>query len=173
MFKNFLPKNFNIRQSFILETCKLELLTTKQVVEDYFAVLANAEMIIKLRPDSGGNKVSKETWPFKFSLEENYKDLAWLEVCASYKQLCAYIIRDLKTNQYIACVYLYPITLFYPEKAKDFDLDFSFWLSKSAYQQGRYNIIYKELAQWLHQSWPFSAKRIFWRVGSGEAEKML
>jgi len=101
--------------------------------------------------------------PYKFTLEENYKDLAWLETCANLRQLFVYVLRDKKNNNYVGCVYIYPIELFYPNLAKKYDVDFSFWIVQSEFNRGTYDEIFKKILTWLIQNWPFKRERIFLR----------
>lgn len=129
--------------------------STKDAVEDWFIMTNNVEM--NLRGDS------KVMCPHECSLEENFKDLAWLETCANYRQLFAYILRNKKDNSYAGCVYIYPIELFYPHLADKYDVDFSFWITKKEYLKGAYERIFKDLFNWLVKDWPFEKKRIYLR----------
>lgn len=134
----------------------VEQINTGHTKEDLQIITKNAEMIIKLR---GG---SRDGWPSTCTYEENYKDLAWLELCASYKQLFSYIIRDRK-NDYIGCIYIYPIELFYANKTNNYDVDFSFWITQETYDQRKYELIFLSLITWLKKDWPFEQKRIYFR----------
>jgi hypothetical protein len=120
-------------------------------------LLTNADAIVKQR---GGG--SRKEWPYSCTLEENFKDLAWLEVCAAYKQLFCYVLRD-KKGTYVGAVYIYPIDLFYATQNKDYDGDFSFWITGQAYRQGQYEAIFRLLLDWLRTDWPFKPGRIYLR----------
>jgi hypothetical protein len=157
MRKTLLSVKFKIPEKADLDKWYLEPITTKKVEEDWKVITLNAEIIHRLW---GG---SREGWPFNCTLEENYKDLAGLEICASYRQLFSYILRDKKTKEYCGCIYIYPIELFFSEKAKEFDVDFSFFVTHVLYDQGQYPKIFKLLYDWLITSWPFEKSRIFLR----------
>lgn len=143
-------------RSQISDEYYVEPINTSHTKEDLQIITHNAETIIKLR---GG---SRHGWPTTCTYEENYKDLAWLELCANYKQLFSYIIRD-KERKYIGCIYIYPIELFFAERVKDYDVDFSFWVTSEVYEQGKYESIFLNLIVWLKKDWPFEQKSIYFR----------
>ena len=134
----------------------VEQINTTHTKEDLQIITDNAKIIIKLR---GG---SKNGWPTVFTYEENYIDLAWLEMCFRLKQLFSYIIRD-KENNYIGCIYIYPIELYFADKARKYDVDLSFWITQSVYYQGKYESIFLSFITWLKKDWPFEMRRIYFR----------
>ena len=153
----FVPNDFKTPEKYVFGDYYLVPITTRDAIEDWLQVVNNAEIIVKLR----GGGVTVDQW--RCSLEESYKDLAWLEYCARYKQLFAYIIRKKENNMYIGCVYIYPIELFYPKLAEKYDVDFSFWITEEEYKKGKYEFIYKNLLKWLVKEWEFTRKRIYLR----------
>lgn len=154
----FVPKDFNAPESALLGDNVLFPITTKDAMEDWLVLTSNSEIISKTR---GGG--STESWPFKYSLEDNYKDLAWLELCAKSHQMFCYIVRRKDTNVYAGCVYIYPIEIFYPQKAENYDVDFSCWVTQKEFNEGNYDKVFMGLYKWLYTSWPFSRERIFLR----------
>ena len=157
MRQSFVPKSFTPpQQSQISDEYYVEPINTSHTEEDLRTITNNAETIIKLR---GG---SRNGWPTIFTYEENFIDLAWLQMCFRMRQLFSYIIRD-RENRYIGCIYIYPIELYFAEKEKDYDVDFSFWITKDAYDQEKYELIFSHLIAWLKESWPFDHKRIYFR----------
>ncbi len=157
MRTTLVPVEFKIPEKTEVGEWYLEPVSTKIANEDLRAFTSNAEIIFKLR---GG---SREGWPFKFTLKENYKDLAWLEICAKCRQLFSYILRDKRAKVYCGCIYIYPIELFFPENAEKYDVDFSFFVTQVLYDQKQYPKIFKLLYDWLIKSWPFEKSRIFLR----------
>ena len=155
----FVPKSFTPPNKASLDD-KYYLIPiyTSDVVEDWSIITSNAEIISKIRGAG-----SRKEWPFTCTLEENYKDLAWLELCAKYKQLFCYIIRNKKDDLYVGAIYIYPIELFFSEKSDKFDVDFSFWIVKSEFDKNKYEYIFKKLLTWLIKDWPFKKERIFLR----------
>lgn len=158
MRQPLVPVDFKPPQGSILGEYHLVPIQTKDTQEDLDVLLTNADTITALRGGDG----SKDKWPYTFTLEENAIDIAWLETCAKNKQLFSYIIRN-NENKYIGCVYIYPIELYYPEKANEFDVDFSFWIVNSEFIQSSYQKIYKLLLIWLEKEWPFPLKKVYLR----------
>lgn len=159
MRTNFLPNNFKVPTRVNLnKEYYLLPISTNELIEDWQTLLNSASAITETR---GGG--SRDEWPYVCSLEDDYKDLAWLEVCAKYRQLFSYIIRSVKNGSYVGCLYIYPIELFYSEKSNEFDVDFSFWITQELLDNGKYSEIAKDLINWLSNDWPFDKKRIFFR----------
>lgn len=154
----FVSKDFIAPESAIVGEYKLVPITTKDTMEDWLVLTTNAEIISKTR---GGG--TTEEWPFQYPLEDNYKDLAWLELCAKSHQMFSYIIRKKDTNVYAGCLYIYPIEIFYPEKAEKYDVDFSFWVTQEEFDGGNYEKVFTGILDWLNAAWPFDKKRIFLR----------
>lgn len=153
----FVPKNFTAPQKVNLGDYYLVPITAANAKEDWDVLNANAETITQLR---GGG--STNAWPV-LPFDENYKELAWLEICARHNQLFCYILRNKADNSYAGCVYIYPIDLFYPKKAEKYDVDFSCWITKQEYDQGKYEEVFNKLYDWLSRDWPFARERIFLR----------
>lgn len=158
MRQPLIPVDFKPPQNSILGKYQLTPIQTKDNREDLDVLLKNADLITEMR---GGNG-SKDKWPYTFTLEENAIDIAWLEMCAKNRQLFSYIIRN-DENGYIGCIYIYPIELYFPEKASEFDVDFSFWIIKSEFDKGLYQKIYSLLLSWLEKRWPFQLERVYLR----------
>lgn len=109
----FVPKDFKVPESELLDDYILVPITTKDTMEDWLVLTSNAKIISKTR---GGG--ATESWPFQYSLEDNYKDLAWLELCAKSHQMFSYIIRGKDKNEYAGCMYIYPIEMFLSRKSR-------------------------------------------------------
>ncbi len=161
MRKSFVPRNFQVPDKFEFGDYLLNPITTLDVDEDLSVLLKNADAITTQR--GGGSSGTWDGWPYNYTREENFKDLAWLELCGKEKQLFSYIIRRKKNDEYIGCLYIYPIELHYEELAVDFDVDFSFWIIQTEFDRGKYEYIFRELYTWLQLKWPFDKKRIFLR----------
>lgn len=156
MRQPLVPQNFvTPGKSEISESYYVEPILASMNEEDLENLLESAEEIVKVR---GQNHPDRNYWPFKYTLEKNYKDLAWLELCHRKKQLFSYVIRETGTERYCGCLYIYPIELFYPEKAVDYDVDFSFWVTKPTFAAGEYPVIRDDLATWLNENWPFGER---------------
>lgn len=161
MRKPLVPKSFEVPAKYEFGDYYLIPITTHEVDEDLAVLLRNADAITHQR--GGGSSGTWDGWPYNYTREENFKDLAWLELCAKERQLFSYIIRRSNDNLYIGCIYIYPIELHYEKIAADFDIDFSFWIIQSEFDNGKYDYIFNELLTWLTEEWPFEKKRIYLR----------
>ncbi len=157
--ERFVAERIEIPQEYKFDQFYLVPITTDIVEEDRLTLTSNADAITQQRGGDG----DKNEWPYVCSLEENMKDLAWLEVCAKYKQLFSYVIRRTDDNSYAGCIYIYPIELFFPEKAQEKNVDFSFWITQKEYDSGNYESIFNNLVDWLQTSWGFKNEEIFLR----------
>lgn len=160
MRERFVPIDFERPMEADLGEYKLVAITMGDTEEDLSVLLQNADTIVKQR---GGG--TKDGWPHKYSYEENLKDLAWLEECAEKGMLFSYILRGKKDDKYLGCMYIYPIELFFPEKAEDFDVDFWFWIIEDLYKEDGYDEMSEVFLNWLDEKWPFDKSRIFFRKG--------
>jgi len=154
----FVPIDFTAPAQAALGEYLLHAISTDDTTEDVQVLTTNAAAIVQQR--GGSNDTTK--WPHTCSFEEDLNDLAWLQVCASNNQLFSYILRD-TAGTYVGCIYIYPIELFYSQLAKDYDVDFSFWVTQSTYDAGEYEPIFTALLSWLHESWPFDPHRVYLR----------
>jgi len=148
----------NIPQKYSFDEYHLVPITTDNEKEDRHTIKVNAEIIALQR---GG--VSENKWPYVNTRKENYKDLAWLEICHKFKQLFSYVIRENKSNRYVGCVYLYPIELYFRKLANNYDFDFWLWITKVDYEKGKYQIVYKNVMDWFVNYWGLEKKKIYFR----------
>jgi hypothetical protein len=157
--EQFTPLDFSVPQNTELGNYVVVPISTKDVDDDLRALLANADIITQQRGGDG----DRNKWPYTFTREENFIDLAWLETCVKNGQLFVYILRNKTDNAYAGCVCIYPIELYFPERAIDYDVDFSFWITKKKYIQGMYEEMFIRLLDWLKKDWPFRQNRIYLR----------
>ncbi|MCA9381887.1 hypothetical protein KC660_00585 [Candidatus Dojkabacteria bacterium] len=137
---------------------RLEKIKTDIVEEDLQTLLDNADAITSQRGGSGAD----DGWPYKYSLEDNLKDVAWLEICTRHQQLASYVIRN-EANRYVGCIYVYPIELHYAYKAQEYNIDFSFWITQQDYDAGLYEGIYEGLLNWMATDLKIDLNRVFLR----------
>lgn len=154
----FVPNEFVASAMATVGKYRLHPITAKDALEDWIILKGNVDAITQQR---GGSKAWTD-WPRSCTLEENFKDLAWLETCGKTNQLFSYILRS-DDGAYAGCMYVYPIELFYAKLARDYDVDFSFWITQAEYDQGMYEATFHALLEWLSKDWPFTASRIYLR----------
>lgn len=143
-------KPLNIEWKSIIEKIDFsefyaEKLSPTCVDEDYEAVIKNEILIKKTRGNAGD-------WPNpeKFTLEENYIDLAWHQREFEYGLSFAYVLRT-HEGKYMGCVYLYPMNFRTKEENwDDYDIDFSFWIVQEYFDTGWYEKIKWVFLEHLH-----------------------
>jgi hypothetical protein len=170
MKSQFLPSKFSPPKHSTIPGYFIEPIKAENALEDWIVITNNVEIINLTRGEHSekiGKKDNKSNdvndWPRSITLERNYKELAWLEICAENKQLFSYIIRSTQNQAYAGCLYIFPIEIFFPGKAEKFDVDFSFWITQSEFNNGKYRQIFSALMTWLTTDWPFKKDRIFVR----------
>lgn len=135
-----IPKGFNLPEALKHEDLEARPLTRDDLVEDLKAVNSSIDIIKKTR---GGS------WPEE-ELDKNFVllDLAWHEREFRDKTSFAYVIHH--NGKYIGCFYIYPIggrTLL-DDITDEYDADFSWWVTKEAFEQGFYERVYSALKSW-------------------------
>jgi len=121
-----------------------EILSAKHTEEDYRHVLENEKLIKATRGNAG-------SWPNPktLTLEENRIDLSWHQREFENELSFAYLLRDMN-KQYIGCVYLYPMNFRTKiSNAKNYEVDFSFWIIKQFYDLGYYEKVKNEFLEQL------------------------
>lgn len=144
MKKFAFPPDFQVPTQLKYEDLKATPLTRKDLKADMDAVNSSLEIIRETR---GGS------WPTEAVTEEfDFLDLAWHEREFRDGDSFAYVVYNDK-NTYIGCFYLYPIghRTEMSEATKDYDMDASWWVTASAYENGYYEKLYVALQQWLKQ----------------------
>ncbi len=146
------PVDFEIPTQLLFEDLRAKPLTRADLKADMDAVNSSLELIRNTR---GG------TWPEEAVSEEfDFLDLAWHEREFRDRSSFAYVVYD-KSDNYIGCLYLYPMghRTELTEKLSDFDMDASWWVTTKAYEQGYYQKLYEALQQWLAE---FPVKKIYY-----------
>ncbi|MEO7260517.1 MAG: GNAT family N-acetyltransferase [Jatrophihabitantaceae bacterium] len=112
------------------------------LTEDVRGINASLELIRKTRGDE---------WPTEAVTEEyNYVDLVWHE--AEFRDGGSYTYALYTTqDRYLGCLYLYPMggRTQLTEELLDHDVDVSWWVTPTAYEQGYYTKVYRALRTWL------------------------
>jgi len=160
------PSDFRVPQKAVIGNYRLEPLTATINDEDHRVIIANADAITRQRGGSRKDDEVYANWPYSFSLEDNYKDLAWLETCANWRMLFSYVMRHKVTGEYTGSVYLYPIEIIFPDLAARYDVDLSLWITQSEYDAGLYDQVFREILDWVVRGWPFDPARI--HLGNAE-----
>jgi hypothetical protein len=98
-------------------------------------------------------------WPTEpVSADFNYVDLVWHECEFREGDSFSYAVYD-SHGQYLGCCYLYPMgaRTKLTEDLLKHDVDVSWWVTPTAYDQGYYTKLYRALRHWLAEELPFTA----------------
>ncbi|MCB9249882.1 MAG: hypothetical protein H6613_15675 [Ignavibacteriales bacterium] len=138
---NFVPDNFNVPTSFVNNLYRLEILAPIFAELDYDAVITSKE---RLR----GVFAEHTEWPKDdISLEDNIRDLKRHEKEFHTRKAFAYSVLTLKIDKCLGCVYIEP------SLSDEFDCDVYLWMRDSEINLDE--ILYKDVKNWLAESWPF------------------
>jgi len=96
-------------------------------------------------------------WPTEPVTEDyNFVDLVWHELEFRERDSFTYAVYNTEPR-YLGCCYLYPMgrRTQLTEQLLDFDIDVSWWVTPTAYEQGYYRTLYDALQHWLADEFPF------------------
>jgi len=125
-------------------------LSRADLEEDVRGINSSLEIIRRTR---GG------PWPTGELTEEfNLIDLVWHEAEFRDGGSFAYAAYD-ANDRYLGCCYLYPMgrRTELTEDLLKYDVDVSWWVTATAYEEGYYQKLYRALGQWLDEKLPFKA----------------
>jgi len=137
-----LPNDFSAPKELTFEDLIARPLTRSDLQADIDAVNSSLETIRNTR---GGS------WPEEAVSEEfDVLDLVWHEREFREDSSFAYVVYD-ANNTYIGCFYLYPLGVRteLTEALLEYNIDASWWVTASAYEQGYYQKLYQALQRWL------------------------
>lgn len=146
------PAHFKAPAELTYEDLVAKTLTRSDLQADMDAVNSSLDIIRKTR---GGS------WPSEAVSEEfDLLDLSWHEREFRDANSFAYVVYD-KNNQYIGCFYLYQMgyRTNLTEELLDYDMDASWWVTTSAYENGYYEKLYIALQEWLTK---FPVKKVYY-----------
>jgi hypothetical protein len=139
------PESFVVPENLELQNFRIRKLAFTDVELDYKAVMSSVEIIRKTR---GGD------WPTsELTFEDDQIDLAWHQREFERRTSFAYTVMSLDEKECLGCLYLSPSGS-RSEMTKDADVDVSFWVTQTAYDNGLYAVLFSTIKQWL-ATWPF------------------
>jgi hypothetical protein len=145
-----LPPSFEVPTELTYEDLIARALTRADLDDDVRGINDSLELIRRTR---GGG------WPTEPVTDEfNFVDLVWHELEFREGDSFAYVVRDSREG-YLGCCYLYPMGRRTPlsEELIAHDVDVSWWVTPSAYEEGYYHMLYRALRHWLADQLPFEA----------------
>jgi hypothetical protein len=143
------PADHPVPEKLGYEDVEIRAISRADLTEDVRGINASLDIIRRTR---GGK------WPTEPVTEEyNYVDLVWHECEFRDGGSYTYAIYD-ANNRYLGCVYLYPMGRRTPlsEDLLHHDVDVSWWVTPTAYDEGYYSKLYRALRHWLTNDLPFT-----------------
>lgn len=143
-----LPNGFVAPAELTYEDVVARAISRADLQEDVKGINASIEIIQRTR---GGG------WPTEEVSEEfNFVDLVWHELEFREGDSLAYAVYDVK-GKYLGCCYLYPMgrRTELTEELLKYDVDVSWWVTPTAYEQGYYEKLYAGLRRWVVERFPF------------------
>lgn len=138
-----------VPETLTYEDVVARAITRADLREDVRGINASLEIIRRTR---GG------AWPTEAVTEEgNFVDLVWHEAEFRDGDSYTYALYD-TSEKYLGCCYLYPMGRRTPltEELLAYDVDVSWWVTPTAYEQGYYSTLYRALRHWLTGVLPFA-----------------
>lgn len=155
-------EDFNLKDSYRVGDCLIRKFREEDNQTDYEAVMRSVDIINKVRGKNSCYGYGNFPPP-GFSPEDNLKDVKGFIKSFEGKESIEMIIWDKNGKKYMGCLYLYPIEMNFPELKDEFDLDFSMWVTKEAYEDGKYDEIYIEIWNWIVNTLPFIEEKVYHR----------
>lgn len=144
------PATTPVAEKLTYEDVVIRAISRADLSEDVRGINASLDIIRRTR---GGN------WPTEAVTEDfNFVDLVWHE--CEFRDGGSYTYAVWDTNgQYLGCCYLYPMgaRTKLTEDLLKHDVDVSWWVTPTAYDQGYYAKLYRALHHWLAEELPFTA----------------
>ncbi len=151
MIHKLVPDAFEVPQTLEHPKFIARKLCARDAYLDYIAVMSSIDIIRKTR---GGR------WPTAaLTFEDDWIDLAWHQREFENRTSFAYTVMNPAETECLGCFYLYSAGM-RGQPPEDAEVDVSFWVTQSAYDQGLYPELYRTLKRWLEEKWPF--KHVFW-----------
>lgn len=146
MFTMLVSENFQVPEKYVTESFIIRKLCYHDAELDYEAVMSSIDIIKQTR---GGD------WPTSdLTYTDDQIDLAWHQREFENKTSFAYTVMSLDEKKCLGCLYFYPPG-FRSKQSEDADIDVSFWVTKDAYDEGLYEVLYQTIDTWLKKDWPF------------------
>ncbi|MEK9200822.1 MAG: GNAT family N-acetyltransferase [Patescibacteria group bacterium] len=142
-----LPNNFE-PQVLVKEDYIARKLAARDVDLDYEAVMSSIDIIKATR---GGK------WPeADLTKEDDLIDLSWHQREFEFNSSFAFTVMNKDETKCLGCIYFYP-----PRNEKsDSDVSISWWVTQEMYDKGFYEVLSKDVKEWVETKWPF--KEVFW-----------
>jgi hypothetical protein len=137
----FVPADFAIPDTLETGEFRLRMLTVRDVVMDYDAVMSSTDHLQTIWP--GGE------WPEGLTLEQNLIDLGWHQKEFQRRQSFAFTVVTPSESRVVGCVYINPT------RKRGYDAAVYLWARQSELAGGLEDRLYAAVREWLAADWPF------------------
>ncbi len=145
MGKLFVPVDFVAPQRIEQANYVLRPLTTKDVENDYDAVMSSKESLRHIFREE-----DEAEWPAdNMTLQDNYRDLERHQKDFEQRNGFTYTMETPDAQRCLGCVYIYPC------QRGGYDAQVYYWVRDSVKVQGLEKELGVFLRQWLRDVWPF------------------
>lgn len=145
-YPELVPEGFKVPNCLENENFRLRMLTVRDVVIDYDAVMTSVEHL-----RATYSAISGSDWPVGLTLEDDLIDLGWHQREFGLRRSFAYTVVSLDESRCLGCVYLNPTTKL------DYDVEVKLWVRKSELETGLDDELHQTVKAWLERDWPFRA----------------
>ncbi len=139
----FVPADFEIPDTLETAEFRLRMLTVRDVVMDYDAVVASTEHLKTVWPGS--------EWPEGLTLEQNLIDLGWHQKEFQRRLSFAYTVVTPSESRVVGCVYINPT------RKRGYEAAIYLWARQSELAGGLEDRLYAAVREWVATEWPFRA----------------
>ena len=137
----FIPTDFKVPETLETEEFRLRMLTVRDVVMDYDAVMSSVDHLRTIWPGSG--------WPDGLTLEQNLIDLGWHQKEFQTRRSFAYTVVTPSESRVIGCVYINPT------RKREYDAVVFLWARQSERAGGLEARLFAAVTAWIANDWPF------------------
>lgn len=159
----FVSPDFDVPAGLKTDTFRLRMLSIHDVVKDFAAVTASADVLKAMFPTWGG-------WPEGLTIEQNLIDLGWHQKEFQRRNSFAYTVVSPDEETVTGCVYVVPAT------RKGYDAEVYFWARESAVGDPADLALDAAVRPWIEGQWPFTSvtypgRDMDWDTWAGLPEK--
>ena len=145
-YLELVPEDFKVPLRLESESFRLRMLTVRDLVIDYDAVMTSVEHLRATYSAIGGSD-----WPVGLTLEDDLIDLGWHQCEFNLRRSFAYTVVSLDESRCLGCVYLNPTAKL------DYDVEVTLWVRESELETGLDDKLHQTVKTWLELDWPFRA----------------
>lgn len=149
----FIDDNFIIPENFKTDKFLLRMLSVKDVVKDYDAVMTSINYLQKLNPFW-----PESTWPKSdLTFEQDLIDLWWHQKEFQRRSTFAYTVMNLDESVCLWCLYIFP------SLNNDFDAEITMWVRENELKNWFDEYFFTEVKKWIKEKWNFKNPAYPWR----------